>query len=71
MATQFQYVSHRGPHLPLATVSAVIMRCLLSGPRMSIVLGNCIRYTLLKKGNKIVQEIMRKYSKCFRFYAVR
>ena len=38
---------------------------------MSIVRGNCIRETSVKRRNKIVQEMMQKVANVFSFYAIR
>ena len=43
--------------------------CVLPGPRTSIVHGNCVRETSVKRRNKIVQEIMRNVANVFSFYA--
>ena len=45
---------------------ASVTRCVLPGPRTSIVRGNCVRATSGKRRNKIVQEIMRNVA-CFQF----
>ena len=37
---------------------------------MSIVCGNSVRATSVKRRNKIVQEIMRKWANVFSFYAI-
>ena len=37
---------------------------------MSIVCGNCILETSVKRLNKIVQEIMRNVANVFSFYAI-
>ena len=37
---------------------------------MSIVHGNCVRETSVKRRNKIVQEIMRNVANVFSFYAI-
>ena len=39
-------------------------------PKTSIVHGNCIRKTSVKRRNKIVQEIMRNVANVFSFYAI-
>ena len=39
---------------------AAVTRCVLPGPRMSIVPGNCVRETSVKRRNKIMQEITRQ-----------
>ena len=46
------------------------MRCALAGPRTSIVCGNYIRETLVKRRNKIVQEITRNIANVFSSYAI-
>ena len=40
------------------------------GPRTSIVRGNCVRETSVKRRNKIVQEITRNVANVFSFYAI-
>ena len=42
----------------------------MPGPRTSIVRGNCIRETSVKRRNKIVQEITRNVANIYSFYAV-
>ena len=42
-------------------------RCVLFGPRTSIVHGNCVRERSVKRRNKIVQDKNAKWSKCFQF----
>ena len=42
----------------------------LPGPRTSIVRGNCVRGTSVKRRNNIVQEIMRNVAIVFSFYAI-
>ena len=49
---------------------AAVMRCVEPGPRTSIVCGNCIHKTSLKRWNKIVQEITRNVANVFTFYAI-
>ena len=49
---------------------ATVTRCVLPGPRTSIVRGNCFRETSGKRRNKIVQEIMRNVANVFSFYAI-
>ena len=49
---------------------AVIRRFELPGPRMSIVRGNHVRETSVKRRNKIVQKITRNVANVFSFYAV-
>ena len=45
-------------------------RCVLPGPRTSIVRGNFVRETSVKRRNKIVQEITRNVANTFTFYAI-
>ena len=47
-----------------------VTRCVLPCPRMSIVRGNSVRATSVKRRNKIVQEITRKVANIFSFYAI-
>ena len=42
-------------------------RCVLTGPRTSIVRGYCVRETSVKRRNKIVQEIKRNVANVFSF----
>ena len=49
---------------------AAVTRCVLPGPRTSIVRGNCIRETSVKTRNKIVQEITRNVANVFSFYTI-
>ena len=49
---------------------AAVTRCILPGPRTSIVRGNCIRETSVKRRNKIVQEITQNVAHVFSFYAI-
>ena len=42
----------------------------LPGRRTSIVRGNCVRETSVKRRNKIVQEITRNVANVFSFYAI-
>ena len=49
---------------------AALTRCVLPGPRTSIVRGNCVRETSVKRRNKIVQEITRNVASIFSFYAI-
>ena len=49
---------------------AVVKRCVVPGPRSSIVRGNCVRETLVKRRNKIVREITRNVANVFSFYAI-
>ena len=41
-----------------------------ASPRTSIVRGNCLRETSVKRRNKIVQEIRRNVANVFSFYAI-
>ena len=49
---------------------AAVTRCVLPGPRTSIVSGNYVRETSVKRRNKIVQEITRNVANNFSFYAI-
>ena len=49
---------------------AAVTRCVLSGPKTSIVRGNNVRETSVKRRNKIVQEIMRNVANVSSFYAI-
>ena len=49
---------------------AAVTRCVVSGPRTSIVRGNCVRETSVKRRNKIVQEITRNVANVSSFYAI-
>ena len=49
---------------------AAVTRCVPSGPRTSIVRGNYIRETSVKRRNKIVQEITRNVANVFSLYAI-
>ena len=49
---------------------AAVTRCVLPGPRTSILRGNCVRETPVKRRNKIVQEITRNVARVFSFYAI-
>ena len=51
-------------------VPAAVTRCVLPGPRTSIVRGNCVRETSVKRRNKIVQDITRNVANVFSFYAI-
>ena len=42
----------------------------MPGPRPSIVRGNCVRDTSVKRRNKIVQEITRNVGNVLSFYAI-
>ena len=46
---------------------AAVRRCVLPGPRTSIVHGNCVRETSVKRQNKLVQEITRNVANVFSF----
>ena len=50
-----------------ATDFAAVTRCVLPSPRTSIVCGNYIRETSVKRRNKIVQEITRNVANVFSF----
>ena len=56
-------------HVPYHKIAA-LMRCVLPAPRTSIVNGNCIRETSVKRRNKIVQEITGNALNVFTFYAI-
>ena len=49
---------------------AAVTRCVLPCPRTSIVRGNSVRATLVKRRNKILQEITRNGANVFSFYAI-
>ena len=49
---------------------AAVRKSVLSGPRTSIVRGNYVRETAVKKRNKIVQEITRNVANVFSFYVI-
>ena len=49
---------------------AAVTRCVLPWPRMSIVSGNYVRETSVKRRNKIMQEITRNVANVFSFYAI-
>ena len=49
---------------------AAVTRCVLPGPRASIVRGNNVSETSVKRRNKIVQEITRNVANVFSFYAI-
>ena len=49
---------------------AAVTRCVLPGPRTSIVRVNYVRETSVKRRNKIVQEITRNVANVFSFYAI-
>ena len=48
---------------------AAVTRCVVPGPR-SIVHGNYVHETSVKRRNKIVQEIMGNVANVFSFYAI-
>ena len=54
----------------MKNVFAAVTRCVGPGPRTSIVSGNCVRETSVKRRNKIVQEITRNIANVFSFYAI-
>ena len=49
---------------------AAITRCVLPGPRTSIVGGNRVCATSVKRRNKIVQDITQNVTNVFNFYAI-
>ena len=49
---------------------AAVTRCVLPSPRTCIVCGNYVRETLVKRCNKIVQEMTRNVADVFSFYAI-
>ena len=49
---------------------AAVTRCVLPCPRTSIVRGNSIHATSVKRRNKIVQDIMQDVANVFNFYAI-
>ena len=49
---------------------AAVTRCVLPCPRMSIVRGNSVRATSVKRRNKIVQDITQNVAIVFNFYAI-
>ena len=52
-------------------INKAIHALLMHGfPRTSIVRGNCVRQTSVKRRNKIMQEIMRNVANVFSFYAI-
>ena len=59
MATQLSIYLYRGHRF------AALTRYVLPGPRMSIVSGNYVRETSVKRRNKIVQEITRNVANVF------
>ena len=64
MAAQLSIWSYRGYRF------AAVTRRVLPGPRTSIVRGNYVRETSVKKRNKIVHEIARNVANVFSFYAI-
>ena len=54
----------------LGHIIAAVTRCVVAGPRTSIVRGNYVRETSVKRRNKIVQEITRNVANVFSFYAI-
>ena len=59
-----------GPQICCRHRFAAVTRCLLPGPRTSIVRGNYVRETSVKRRNKIVQEITQNVANVFSFYAI-
>ena len=51
-------------------IIVAVTRCVVPGPRTSIVRGNHVRETSVKRRNKLVQEIMRNVANVFSFYAI-
>ena len=49
---------------------AAVTRCVLPGPRTSIVRGNYVRERSVIRQNKIVQEIMRNVTNVYSFGAI-
>ena len=49
---------------------AAVTRCVMPCPRTSIVRGNSVRATSVKRRNKIVQDIMPNVANVFNFYAI-
>ena len=49
---------------------AVVTRCVLPCPRTSMVCGNSVSATSVKRQNKVVQEIMQNVANVFSFYAI-
>ena len=49
---------------------AAVTRRVLPGPRTSIVRGNCVCETSVKRRNTVVQEITRHVANVFSFYAI-
>ena len=64
MATQLSICVYRGHRIGALT------RCIVHGPRTSIVGRNCVRETSVKRRSKIVQEIMQNVANIFTFYAI-
>ena len=48
----------------------LLPRCVLPGPRTSIVHGHCVLETSVKRRYKIVQEVMRNVANVSSFYAI-
>ena len=49
---------------------AAVTRYVVPGPRTSIVCGNRVHETSVKRRNKIVQEITQNVANVFSFYAI-
>ena len=49
---------------------AAVTRCVLPGSGTSIICGNHVRETSVKRRNKIVQEITLNIANVFSFYAI-
>ena len=64
MDTQLSICSYRGHKF------AAVTRCVLPGPRTSIVSGNYVRETSVKRRNKTLQEITGNVANVFSFYAI-
>ena len=64
MATYLSICSYRGHRFEAVT------KRVLPGPRTSIVHGNCIRETSVKRRNIIVQDITQNVANIFNFYAI-
>ena len=47
--------------------NCTVTKCILPGPRTSIVRGSCVRETSVKRRNKIVQEITQNVANVFSF----
>ena len=63
-AKQLSIWSYRGHRF------AAVTTCVLPGPRASIVRGNCVRKTSVKRRNKKVQELTRNVANGFSVYAI-